>query len=326
MRRREFIAAIGAAAAWPMATRGQQGALPVIGFLGPGLPEQDRDIVGFKQGLNEAGYIEGHDVAIEYRWARGQNSRWPDLVADLVRRQVSVIFAAASTPGALAAKAATARIPIVFFVGIDPIQAGLVASLNRPGGNVTGVTNFNNSLVSKRLQLVHEAVPAATAVALLVNPTSAVLVEADMRDAETAARALGLQLHPLYASSERDFDAVFANLAQLRLGGLVIGGDALFNDSREQLAALAVRHSTPAIYQTREFVAAGGLMAYGGSRLDAFRLAGAYAARIMKGEKPADLPVQQTTKVELIINLKTAKALGLDVPLGLLVRADEVIE
>jgi putative ABC transport system substrate-binding protein len=214
----------------------------------------------------------------------------------------------------------------VFFVGIDPVQAGLVASLNRPGGNVTGVTNFNNQLASKRLQLLREAVPKAIAMALLVNPTSAVLAESDTRDAETAARTLGLQLHVLHASSERDFEAVFANIVQLRMGGLVIGGDTLFTSGRKQLAALAVRHSTPAIYQTREFVAGGGLMAYGGSRTDAYRVASAYTARILKGEKPADLPVQEVTKVELILNLKTANALGLTVPLSLLGRADEVIE
>jgi putative ABC transport system substrate-binding protein len=328
MKRREFIRLfVGAAAVWPLAARAQRAAMPVIGFLGPGLPEQDADRVNrFRQGLNEAGYVEGRNVAIEYRWAEWQNSRWPELVADLVRREVSVIFSAGSTPAALAAKAATASIPIVFFIGPDPIQAGLVTSLNRPGGNVTGVTSFNNQLVSKRLELLHEAVPKATVAALLVNPTSSVLADADTRDAETAAHTLGLQLHVLHATSERDFDAVFAKLLQLRGGGLAIGGDALFTDRREQLGALAARHSMPAIYQTREFVAAGGLMAYGGSYADAYRLASAYVARVLRGEKPADLPIQQVTKVELIINLKTAKTLGITFPLPLLGRADEVIE
>ena len=328
MRRRDFITLLGgAAAAWPLEARAQQPRLPVIGCLYPGSPEQgSEDMVAFRQGLHEAGYMEGRDVAIEYRWAENQYDQLPALAADLVRREVSVIFVAASTPGTLAAKAATARIPIVFFVGIDPVQGGLVASLNRPGGNVTGVTNFNNQLASKRLELLHEAVPKAIDVGLLVNPSNPVSAEADTRDAETAVRTLGLKLHVLRASSERDFDGVFANIVQSRLGGLVIGADTLFTGSGEQLAAVAVRHSTPAIYQTREFVAAGGLMAYGGSRTDAYHVAGAYVVRILKGEKPADLPVQQATKVELIINLKTAKALGLTVPLALLTRADEVIE
>jgi putative ABC transport system substrate-binding protein len=326
IQRRNFITLLGGAAAWPLAARAQQPAMPVIGFLGPGLPEQDPDVTWFRQGLNEAGYTEGRNVAIEYRWAEGQNNRLPGLAADLVHREVSVIFAAASTPAALAAKAATTKIPVVFFVGIDPVEAGLVASLSHPGGNVTGVTNLNNSLTPKRLELLHEAVPKAAVVALLVNPTSTVLAEADTRDGETAARTLGLQLHVLHASSERDLDVVFATLAQLQVGALAVGGDALFNNHREHLADLAVRHAMPVIYQTREFAAAGGLMSYGGARIDGYRLAGAYAARILKGENPADLPVQRSTKVELIINLKTAKMLGLTISLPLLGRADEVIE
>jgi putative ABC transport system substrate-binding protein len=327
IRRRTFITLLGGATAWPLAARAEQPAMPVVGFLYPGSPEHgSEDVIAFRHGLHEAGYMESRNVAIEYRWAENQYDRLPALATDLVQRHVSVIFAAATTLGTLAAKAATARIPIVFFVGIDPVQAGLVASLDRPGGNVTGVTNFNAQLASKRVQLLHEAVPRATSMALLVNPTSAVLAEADTRDAETAARTLGLQLHVLHASSERDFAGVFANIAQLGLSGLVIGGDTLFTGGREQLAALALRHSTPAIYQTREFAAAGGLMAYGGSRTDAYRVAGAYTARILNGEQPSDLPVQRATKVELILNLKTAKTLGLTIPLPLLGRADEVIE
>ena len=326
--RRDFITLLGgAAAAWPMAARAQQPALPVIGLLAPRSLERGSDIMAFLLGLQEAGFVEGRDVAIEYQWwADDRYDRLPELAADLVRRQVNVIFVTASTPGALAAKSATARIPIVFIVGIDPVEAGLVASLNRPGGNVTGVTNLNNQLASKRLELLHEAVPTATSVALLVNPASALLAEADTRDAQKAAGTLGLQLHILRASSERDFDAVFATIAQLRMGGLVIGGDTLFTNARERLGALAVQHSTPAIYLTREFVAAGGLMAYSGNRIDAYRAAGVYTARILNGERPADLPVQRSTKVELIINLKTAKALGLAMPESLLARADEVIE
>jgi putative ABC transport system substrate-binding protein len=325
MRRRKFIKLIGSAAAiWPTVGRAQQPSMPVIGFLSPGSPDDFEDVIAFRYGLQEAGYTEGRNVAIEYRWAEWQNSRWRELAADLVRRQVSVIVVAASAPGALAAKAVTASIPIVFFV--DPVQAGLVASLNRPGGNATGVTNFNSQLASKRLQLLHEAVPKATAIALLVNPTSAVLAESDTRDTEAAARILGLQLRVLEASNERDFDAVFASMAQLRPDGLVIGGDTLFTRGRKQLATLTVRHSMPAIYQTREFVAAGGLMAYGSSRIEAYRVASTYTARILRGEKPADLPVQEITKVELILNLKTANTLGITVPLSLLGRANEVIE
>jgi putative ABC transport system substrate-binding protein len=265
-------------------------------------------------------------VAIEYRWAEGHYDRIPALIADLVRRQVAVIAAPGSTPAVLAAKAATTTIPVVFLTATDPVAAGLVASLNRPGGNLTGVTALTLELGPKQLELLREVVPTATVIALLVNPASRVLAETQSRDLQATARTLGLQLHVLHARTASDFDAVFATLGQLRAGGLVIGGEALFTGRSEQLAALALRHAMPAIYQFREFAAAGGLMSYGANLNDAHRLAGVYAGRILKGAKPADMPVEQSTKFELVINLKTAKALGLEVPATLLGRADEVIE
>jgi putative ABC transport system substrate-binding protein len=299
--------------------------MPVIGFLNGASPEGYAPYVtAFRQGLKEVGYVDGQNVAIEYRWAEGQYDRLPALAADLVRRQV-VVIAAGTIPAAPAAKAATATIPIVFTTGLDPVQAGLVASLNRPGGNLTGVTALAVEVGPKGLELLHELVPTATVIALLVNPTNP-SAEALSRDLQPAARALGLQLHILHASTERDFDTVFATLLQLRAGGLMIGTDGFFITQIEQLATRTVRHAVPAIFQYREFTAAGGLMSYGVSNRDLYRLVGVYTGRILRGEKPADLPVLQPTKFDLIINLKTAKALGLEVPGKLLALADEVIE
>jgi putative tryptophan/tyrosine transport system substrate-binding protein len=331
MRRREFITLLGGMAApllpWPLAARAQQAAMPVVGFLGSTSPGSLSDSVSaFHGGLSETGYVEGRNVAIEYRWAEGQYARLPGLVADLVHRQVAVIAAIDGLPSAMAARAATATIPIVFFTGGDPVQLGLVASLHRPDGNLTGVTSLNVEVGPKRLELLHELLPTATVMALLVNPTSPSTTESITKDALAAAHALGLQLHVLNASTERDFDAVFAKLIQLRAGGLVIAPDAFFISRSEQLGALALRHAVPAIFQYREFAAAGGLMSYGGSRTDAYRQVGVYTGRILKGEKPSELPVQQVTRVELFLNLKTAKALGIMVPLPLSGRADEVIE
>ena len=327
LNRRESIALVGGAAAWPLVAHAQQSAMPVIGFLGTISPDRWASrLHAFRQGLSETGYVEGRNVGIEYRWAEGQNDRFPALAADLVRRQVSVIAVPESTPAAFAAKAATTTIPIVFSVGVDPVAVGLVASLNRPGGNLTGVTNLNAEILPKRLELMHELVPTATTIALLVNPSNPLVAETESRDAQTAARTLGLQLHVLHASTDRDFDTVFASLAQMRAVALVINTDVFFNSRSEQLAALALRHTVPAIYQFHEFAAAGGLMSYGTSIPDIYRQVGIYTGRLLRGKSPADLPVQQATKIELIINLKTARTLGLTVPLSLLGRADEVIE
>jgi putative ABC transport system substrate-binding protein len=324
VKRREVITLLGSAAAsWPLVARAQQPAMPVIGFLNSASPDPYAYLVrAFRQGLSETGYGEGSNVVIEYRWAEGQYDRLPALADDLVRRQVSVI-AATSTPAALTAKAATTTVPIVFSTGSDPVKLGLVGSLSLPGGNVTGVTQLNVEVGPKRLELARELLPAATVVALLVNPTNPIAETLDLR---AAARTLGLQLHVLRASTEGEIDDAFVILVRLRAGALVIGSDVFFNTRSEQLAALAVRHAVPAIFHLREFVAAGGLMSYGGSLRDSYRGAGGYTGRILKGDKPADLPVQQSTKVELIINLKTANALGLTIPLPLLARADEVIE
>jgi putative tryptophan/tyrosine transport system substrate-binding protein len=326
-KRREFITLLGGAAAWPLAARAQQPAMPVIGFLGSASPDRWAGRMrAFHQGLSETGYAEGRNVAIEYRWAVGQNDRLGPLAAELVGRQVTVIVTPGSTPAALAAKAATTTIPIVFEVASDPVELGLVTSLARPGGNITGVTSLNAEVGPKRLELLHELVPTATVVGLLVNPTNPNLAELTTKNLHAAARSLGLKMHILHASADRDFDTVFATLNQLRAGALVIGTDPFFSSRLEQLATLTAHHAVPTVYQFREFTANGGLMSYGGSLTDTFRAAGVYTGRILKGDKPADLPVQRTTKVELFLNLRTAKVLGLEVPRTLIARADEVIE
>jgi putative ABC transport system substrate-binding protein len=327
--RRRFLTLIGgAAAAWPMAVQAQPSAMPVIGFLNSGSGDLEpftQFVRAFHQGLGETDYVEGRDFAVEYRWADGQYDRLPALAAGLVRRRVKVIAATGGNPSALAAKAATATIPIVFNMGDDPVKAGVVASLNRPGGNITGVSMLNTELQQKQLEVLHELVPSATAVGLLINPTGPNAESVSML-VQTAARTRRLNLHILHASTERDLEAVFARLDELRVGALILGPDPFFTSRLQQLAALSVRYSMPAIYSNREFSTAGGLMNYGISITDVYRLVGVYTGRIIKGEKPADLPVQQATKVQMIINLKTAKALGLDVPPTLLARADEVIE
>jgi putative ABC transport system substrate-binding protein len=329
MNRREFIAALGstaAASALPLVARAQQPATPVIGFLSSWSPEAfASEIAAFRGGLAEAGFIEGKNVTIEYRWAEGQNTRLSGLASDLVKRQVAVIVTAGGTPPALAAKAATATLPIVFAIGTDPVAFGLVDGLNRPGGNLTGVTSLFDEVAPKRLELLHELVPAATIVALVVNPTNP-NSKTQSKDLQEAARTLGLELHILYAKAKDDFDAVFATAAQLRAGALLIGGDGFLGGSSSQIAALALRQAIPTVSFVRSFPAAGGLMSYGASLTDTYRLVGVETGRILKGEKPADLPVQQSTKVEMVINLKTAKALGLSVSPALLAQADEVIE
>ena len=328
MRRREFIGLIGGAAiAWRRIGHAQQSAMPVIGYLGSDSPDAFAGrLRAFRQGLSETGYVEGKNVAIEYRWAENQYDRFPALLADLVRREVTVIVAVTGTPPALAAKAATTTIPIVFVTAGDPVALGLVASLNRPGGNLTGVATLTVELGPKQLEMLRELVPTATIIALLVNPTNPTNAETLSRDLQAAARTLGLQLHVLHASIEHDFDTVFATLSRLRAGALVIGSDPFFNSRSQQLTALALRHAMPTMYPFREYAIVGGLISYGNSFADAHRQGGVYTGRILKGERPADLPVRQATKVELILNLKTARALGLTVPLSLLGRADEVLE
>jgi putative tryptophan/tyrosine transport system substrate-binding protein len=328
MRRREFIAGLGSATAWPLAARAQQRALPVIGYVSGWSSGDAPDYVAaFRQGLAETGYVEGQNVAIEYRWAEGHFDRLPELIADLVRRQVNVIVTANTTAAAIAAKAATQTIPIIFLLGSNPVDIGLVASLNRPGGNVTGVTDLQTSVVTKRLGLLHELVPAAKAIGILVNPTNRVLAEADAKEAATAAAALGLRLVVLNTSSPAEIDASFGTLEREHIGGLLTNGDSYFMINRIQLATLAARHAVPTIFTFPENATAGGLMSYGTDMIDTTRqVLGVYAGRVLKGEKPADLPVQQTAKLEFVLNLVTAKALQITFPLTLLAIADKVIE
>jgi ABC-type uncharacterized transport system substrate-binding protein len=328
MKRREFITLLGgAAAALPLAARAQQAAMPVIGFLDSHSPEPTADrLRGFHRGLKESGYVEGENVVIIYRWAEGQNERLPELAAELVRRQVAVIATTGGTPSALAAKVATTTIPIVFAVPEDPVRLGLVASLARPGGNATGINFFNVELAAKRLELLRELVPAAVHVAVLVNPTNVANTEANLKEVQLAGRAMGLQMQVARASTSREIDAAFATIERERPDALFVGGDALFNSRRLQLALLAARHGLPATYPSRDYPVSGGLMSYGTDVTDAFRQVGAYAGRILKGAKPADLPVVQASKFELVINHQTARILGITVPATLLTAADEVIE
>jgi putative tryptophan/tyrosine transport system substrate-binding protein len=328
MRRREFIkATAGSVAVWPLAARAEQAAMPVVGFLNT-VPSQLYMIRlnAFRRGLNELGYLEGQNVEIDYKSADGQNDQLPVLAAQLAQRPVRVIVAGGGTPSALAAKTATRTIPIVFETATDPVAIGLVASLDRPGGNITGVTNLNVEIGPKRLELLREVLPPLTTAGILVNATNPALSNAFQKGMETAGDRLGIKLRIVKASTESDLDAVFAALAQQQIGGLVIGPDVFFNAHAEQLATLATRYKIPAVFGFRPFVAAGGLLSYGGDENETYRLVGQYAGRILKGENPADLPVIQSTKVELLINLKTAKALGIEVPLPLLGRADEIIE
>jgi putative ABC transport system substrate-binding protein len=326
IRRRDLIVTLGSvAAAWPHAARAQQPAMPVVGFLGSRALGDDPQLLdAFRRGLRETGYVEGQNVAIAYRFAENHYDRLPALAADLVRGRVAVI--ACNGPAAQAAKAETATIPIVFTAGFDPVEVGLVANMNRPGGNITGVSIQDVELGPKRLGLLHELVPTATIIAVLVNPSDPARAETIVRGLQAAAHTLGLQLQVLHASADSDFDVVFARLVQLGAGGLVIGGEPFFNSRSGQLGGLTARHAVPAVYQLRAFAAAGGLMSYGASLTDSYRLSGVYTGRILSGEKPGDLPIQQATKVELVINLKTATALGLAIPSTLLVSADEVIE
>jgi putative ABC transport system substrate-binding protein len=327
MKRREFITLVGGAAAtWPLTVRAQQQPMPVVGFLNAASPGPLRQqVAAFREGLKESDYVEGRNVAVEYRWAEGQYDRLPALVADLVRQQVSVIVSGGGAPAVLAAKAATTTIPIVFSLGADPVGLGVVASLNRPGGNITGVYQFTSGLEAKRLGLLHEMIPKATPIAVLVNPNFAD-AENQLRDVEEAAARLEVQLVIVRANAESDFDAAFSTLVRQRAGALLVCSSPFFNGRREQLVVLAARHAVPAIFEWRDFAAAGGLMSYGTNLADAYRQVGVYAGQILRGAKPVDLPVVQSTKFELVINLSTAKALGLEVPPTLAARADELIE
>jgi ABC-type uncharacterized transport system substrate-binding protein len=325
MRRRKFITLIGAAAAWPLAARSQQAALPMIGFLNGGSPAEYAPMVAaFREGLKELGYVEGQNVAIEFRWAEGKYERLSALGTDLVRRQVAAI-AATSTPAAQAAKALTATVPIVFTTGADPVQLGLVASLNQPGGNVTGVSFLVNELTKKQFEVLHQILPKAALIGFLVNPAVA-YARSQTTEAQDAARALGRQLFVVTARTESEIDAAFAALVKKLAGGVITISDPFLNSRRDQIVALAARHSLPALYPVRDYVAAGGLMSYGTSIIGAYRQVGVYTGRILKGEKPADLPVMRPTKLELVINLKTAKTLDLTIPPALIALADEVIE
>jgi putative ABC transport system substrate-binding protein len=326
VRRRKFITLLGGAAAWPLAARAQQQAMPVIGFLSSASADRDAGrLRGFLQGLSETGFVEGRNVAIEYRWAEENNDRLPLLAADLVNRQVAVISVTGQTLGVLAAKALTNSIPIIFLTGGDPVELGLVSSLRRPGGNLTGVTTLSAELEPKRLELLRGLLPGASIIGVLINRSNA-NAERQLRDLDAAGRTLGVRIEVLHAGAEDDFQAAFAKLTELQASGVVIATDGLFISRGEHLGALTVRQSLPAIFQFRAFAAAGGLMSYGGSLADLYRQTGIYTGRVLKGEKPGELPVVQSTKVELIINMKTARALGLTVPLSLLGRADEVIE
>jgi putative tryptophan/tyrosine transport system substrate-binding protein len=327
MKRREFITLLGgAAAAWPLVVRAQQPAMPVIGFLHSGSPEPYANRVSaFRKGLGEAGYVEGQNVAIEFRWAAGQDDRLPDLAADLIRRRVAAIATPGSTPAALAAKAATTTIPIIFAIAADPVAMGLVATLNRPGGNATGVSLQSVELVPKQLGMLRELAPGANRFVALVNPNSA-FTDAVVKYLQASASALGLPIEILRAGTGREIDAAFANLVQKPGGALLVGADAVFTNRRAQIVTLAARHALPAIYYVREFAEIGGLMSYGTNTANAFRLTGIYVGRVLKGEKPADIPVVQPTKFELVVNLNTARALGIAIPNTLLAIADEVIE